>query len=685
MSLNIKMKHIVISTLITLSVTALLVLTFATPTSTMAAVYWADKVIDHSGYKRDNSFNNNCYSPNQLLGKPSIMPDFGESVCAWSPQAIRRNDYLILGYNTPINVEQVAIYENLNPGAIVKVTLIGRDNDTIIYMNSDPRPANIREGKMFNIYCNRTSFKVSQVRIDINTYRYNEDYQIDAVAISDSKEPIEVKINFSKDVMEMGDPENLGPNINSRAAELAPVIAPDGKTIYFTRERHPENTGQQSIWYSEMDKNGKFQLAKNIGSPLNTRFHSFAISILPDGNSMMVGNVYYPDGRVGAGFSMTYKKGNEWSMPEAVKIRDFYNTGGKGSYCLASSGKILILSIQGADGYGGSDLYVSFLNDDGTWSRPMNLGAGINTPDREDSPFLAADGVTLYFSSAGYPGYGSNDIFMTKRLDDTWKRWSEPVNLGPKINTNGWDAYFTITASGDYAYFVSSQNSLGNEDIFRVALPQELRPEKVILVAGKVIDKKTNKPVAASIHYEKLSTGEDMGIARANATTGEYKIALPANEKYGFRAEAKNYIAINENLDLTKLKDNTQEIKRDLYLVPLEQGQAIIINNLFFEFAQSDLLPESFPELDRLAKLMKESPTMQIRLEGHTDNVGTHQANMTLSQKRVESVMDYLVNKGIKKERIVTKGLGATKPIAPNATEEGRAKNRRVECYIISK
>jgi outer membrane protein OmpA-like peptidoglycan-associated protein len=538
---------------------------------------------------------------------------------------------------------------------------------------------------MFNIYCDRTSFKVSQVRIDINTYKYDDNYQIDAVAISDSKEPVEVKINLSKDVLEMGDPENLGENINSRASELAPVIAPDGKIIYFTRERHPDNTGIQSIWFSEIDKKGKFQPAKNIGSPLNTKQHNFAISILPDGNSMLVGNVYYPDGRMGPGFSMTYKKGNEWSFPEAVQIRNFYNTGGKGSYCLASSGKVLILSIQGSDGLGGNDLYVSFLNDDGSWSSPMNLGSQINTPDREDSPFLAADGVTLYFSSSGYPGYGSNDIFMTKRLDDTWKRWSEPVNLGPKINTSGWDAYFTITASGDYAYFVSSQNSIGNEDIFRVALPQELRPEKVILVAGKVIDKKTNKPVAANIYYEKLSTGENMGVARSNPTTGEYKIALPANEKYGFRAEAKNYIAVNENLDLTKLKDKTDEIKRDLYLVPLEQGQAIIINNLFFDFAQSDLLPESYPELDRLAKLMHETPTMQIKLEGHTDNVGSQQANQTLSLKRVEAVMDYLVNKGVDKKRISAVGRGSSKPIDSNNTEEGRAKNRRVECFIMSK
>jgi hypothetical protein len=175
------------------------------------------------------------------------MPDFGESVCAWSPQSIRRNDFLVLAYNTPIYVEQVAVYENLNPGAIVKVTLQGEGKDTTIYANSDPRPVGTKFGRMFNIYCNRTSFRVSRVRVDINTYRYNDNYQIDAVAISDSKEPIEIKINLSQDVLEISTPENLGKNINSSASELAPVISPDGKTIYFTRERHPENTGTQSI------------------------------------------------------------------------------------------------------------------------------------------------------------------------------------------------------------------------------------------------------------------------------------------------------------------------------------------------------------------------------------------------------------------------------------------------------
>jgi outer membrane protein OmpA-like peptidoglycan-associated protein len=662
----------------------LIITAFTSAEYCYAGVYWVNKVLECSSYNNDRSFNPNSFSPNQLIGKPNVMFDYGETPCAWSPQNLKRNDYFSVTFENRINVEQIAVFENFNPGAIVKITLYGEGKDTLVYSNSDPKPIG-RKGRVFNIYCEKTSFKVERMRVDINTYKYTDNYQIDAIAISDSKEPIEAKINLSDDVIEMNNPENLGKNINSPYSELAPVIAPDGKTIYFTRERHPENIGVQNIWYAEIDKNGNFQQAKLIGSPLNTRYNNFAISILPDGNSMLVGNVYRRDGGAESGFSMTYKKGNEWSFPEAVKVRNFFSSGGKGSYCLASSGKVLLSSIQRNGGYGGNDIYVSFLQDDGIWSEPRNLGPDINTVDREDSPFLSADGVTMYFSSSGHPGYGSSDIFMSKRLDETWQRWSEPVNLGPKINTPEWDAYFTITASGDYAYFVSSQNTIGNEDIFRVKLPQQLRPEKVILVSGKVIDKKTKKPVAATIHYEKLSNGENIGIARSNPADGEYKIALPANEKYGFRAEAKDYIAVNENLDLTNIKKNIEEINRDLFLVPIEQGQALIINNVFFESGEFELLPSSFSELARLAKQMKESPTMKIKLEGHTDNIGNAQANSTLSNDRVNSVKKYLVEKGIEESRIQTKGFGATKPIAPNNTEEGRAKNRRVECTILAK
>ena len=501
----------------------------------------------------------------------------------------------------------------------------------------------------------------------------------------------ESKINLSSDVLDVGIPENIGTAVNTEDKELFPIISPDGRTLYFIRkEKRPFISllpSYQHIWYAELDSNDNFLQARDIGKPLNgDNFPSGVISILPDGNSMFVACVYNNKGAIKNGFSMTYKQDDStWSIPKEVVVENYYTNSLTYSANLASNGRILLLSLNRNEGYGELDLYVSFLQNNGDWSRPRNLGSNINTKRNEETPFLAADGVTLYFSSNGYPGYGSNDIFVCKRLDDSWQKWSKPINLGSKINTPDWDAYFTITAKGDYAYFVSTkEGGEGLEDIYRVKLPEKLRPDPVVLVYGKVINKITNQPIEAEIVYEKLSTGEIMGSARSNPETGEYKIVLPSNEKYSFRANAKGFISINENLDLVDLKEYF-ELDRDLYLVsPFEKGEKIRINNIFFNTAKSDLLPESYPELNRLVNLLNENPSITIKILGHTDNIGKKEDNLVLSKARAESVKNYIINQGINKNRITTEGFGSDRPISTNETQEGRALNRRVEFQIIN-
>ena len=351
-------------------------------------------------------------------------------------------------------------------------------------------------------------------------------------------------------------------------------------------------------------------------------------------------------------------------------------------FCLAADGKTLLISLQRDESYGNRDMYACFLRDDGTWTAPKNLGPDINTAADEGTPFLAADGKTLYFASDGYSGYGSTDMYLSRRLDDSWQKWSEPENLGPDFNTPDWDAYFTLPASGDYAYFVSQQKTIGEADIFKVKLPPSLRPSPVVLVVGKVIDGKTGNPVEATIHYEVLPGGKEAGIAHSNPTTGEYKISLPAGALYGFRAEAKGYVAVNENLNLKKITEYS-EIKRDLKLVPFEVGQTVRLNNLFFDFNQSILKSESYAELDRLVALLKASDKMEVEISGHTDNVGNDVSNKTLSNNRAKAVRDYLVSKSISAKRLKTVGYGKAKPLSFNDTEEGRAQNRRVEFTIL--
>jgi outer membrane protein OmpA-like peptidoglycan-associated protein len=291
----------------------------------------------------------------------------------------------------------------------------------------------------------------------------------------------------------------------------------------------------------------------------------------------------------------------------------------------------------------------------------------------------------LFFASDGHKGYGKSDIFYSKRLDDTWQNWSAPLNLGPEVNSKDWDAYYTVAAAGEYAYLVSNQNGTeGSKDIFKIALVSKFKPEPVILVTGRVLDAKTGQPLNARIIYESLITGEELGVAQTNPEDGSYTIVLPSGTSYGYMAEADGYIAVDENIDATETTKYT-EISRDLLLVPFEVGAKIKLNNIFFAQSKFYLRESSFSELNRLVKIMKDYPSVEIRLEGHTDNQGEPKLNMKLSVDRVNEVKKYLVEHGVEKKRITTVGYGDTKPIASNVKEETRSLNRRVEFVIIKK
>jgi outer membrane protein OmpA-like peptidoglycan-associated protein len=474
-----------------------------------------------------------------------------------------------------------------------------------------------------------------------------------------------------------------------------PVISPDGKTLYVDRKNHPQNYRKagarldsnniDNIWYSAQDPNGNWLPLKNIDTVLNNGFGTFVASVTPDGNTLLLGGRYEPKGNEGNGefgLWLTHRIAGGWSYPARVVVKDYYTNAAFVEFCLSNDGRTIILSLDRKDSHGGKDLYVSFLQPDGTWSSPKNLGFDVNSAADEATPFLASDGKTLYFASDGFSGYGSMDMFITRRLDSTWQRWSEPENLGSQLNTPGWDAYYTVPASGEYAYFVSTENSFGMGDIFRVKLPEELRPRPVVLVSGNVLDAKTAKPVMAEIKYEDLETGKEIGSARTSPGTGAYKITLPAGVNYGYRAEAPGYAPVSQNLDLTKA-DTYQELERDLTLVPLQQGETVRLNNIFFETAKAELQPESFTELDRVVTMLKDNPNMEILIGGHTDNVGSPASNIQLSAARATSVEGYLVNKGIVNTRLRVKGFGDTKPVASNDTDPGRQQNRRVEFTIV--
>ena len=501
--------------------------------------------------------------------------------------------------------------------------------------------------------------------------------EVEELKITEHPFSINVVKEFDPNLKMVKLPETVSsPNIE----ETNPVISADGNILYFDRKDNPSNieTPKDDIWYSIKDKNGKWTEAKNIGRPLNNRDNNFVISSSPDNNTLLLGNKYATDGvsSNGGGVSIAKKGQSGWEIPKDVVIEDFINTNNYVGYFLSNDNKNLLMTVERPGGLGQKDIYVSFVKDDGTFSKPKSLGNVVNTFDDEANPFLASDGKTLYFASKGHPGYGYFDLFVTKRLDDTWTNWSKPENLGKIINSSGYELSIFLSAKGDKAY-------VGRErDIWEI--DNTVKQDPVALVKGKVYDSKTKKVMSAPIVYNALKTNKELGTAVSDPSTGSYSIVLPYGEKYSFMAEKEGYYAVTQNVDLSDLKEY-KEIEVDLYLNPIEKGEIIRLNNIFFASGKYELLAESYGELDKLLQVLKSNSKMKIEISGHTDAVGADSDNLTLSNNRANAVMNYLLGKGIAKDRLSAKGYGETKFIATNDTDEGKQLNRRVEFVILEK
>ncbi|NCU02775.1 MAG: OmpA family protein [Chitinophagaceae bacterium] len=490
--------------------------------------------------------------------------------------------------------------------------------------------------------------------------------------------------------------ENLGFRVNSELPELRPTISADGNLLFFICEAHPDNThahevrNSQDIWYSVRDTvTGKWTDAVHLGYPFNTAHYNAVYWISPDKNRILLRNAFIDGDYYGNGVSMSeVQKDGRWSKPNMLKIKNYskYDKGFQSGASMSSDGQVLLLYMSEESKSRSNKIYVCFQQTDGTWSEPKSIGKKINLPGyNQMTPYLAADGVTLYFSSDRPGGFGDHDIWKTKRLDESWQKWSDPINLGEPINSADFDAFFTLDAGGEYAYLTSSFQSLGKSDIVRVQLLEIERPDPVVLVSGNVYNAKTKQPLSANLLYETLPDGVLSGNGLSSPGDGAFKIVLPYDKNYLIRATADHFFAQSENLNLDSLvRAGYKEIHKDLYLVPIEIGQIVRLNNVFFDFDKWDLRPVSFVELNRVVKMLNDNPAISIELGAHTDSKGSDDYNIKLSHNRAQSVMQYILSKGIAAERVSFKGYGETVPVATNDTDEGRQLNRRVEFKILS-
>jgi hypothetical protein len=390
---------------------------------------------------------------------------------------------------------------------------------------------------------------------------------------------------------------NLGPQINSPFSELQPIISPDGQLLFFTMGAgHPDNIGKdnlQDCYVSLRQPDGTWSAPRNLGSPINTDGNDAISGVSPDGNVLFIKN-YAFNRTNGLCFARRVKNGT-WRI-DSITIQQFTNTNTLSSQCISADGKYIIYSAERSDGYGGLDLYVSTLIDPNTnsYGPPQSLGPVINTAKDDFAPFLASDGQSLYFSSRGLKGYGDADVFVAKRLDDSWVNWTFPKNLGPALNTAKMDAYYSVPASGDVAFF-SSLNGQNKLDLFMVTLSPELRPNPVILVTGKV-QSRSGRPLEATITYAEMASNQQVTTTVTNQVSGRFAIVLPLGRRFTMRVESDNFLPYTDNLDLVDAA-LYREVKSTITLDSLAEGSIAVLQNIFFDFNKAELKPDPFLNL----------------------------------------------------------------------------------------
>ncbi len=279
---------------------------------------------------------------------------------------------------------------------------------------------------------------------------------------------------------------NMGSMINSEYSENGPKISPDGKTLYFWRWRSQDEKSKKyghDIWRSELGADGKWEEAKKMKSPFNTGSFNAVEGVGRNGNSLLLHGAFIKGKASGKGFSMSTKTDDAWSAPQKLEVKDFekMDLGKYSGGTLSNDGTVLVLCFSEIKDSEENDLYVSFKEIDGAWSRPKSMGKSINSGAGEAGPFISADGATLYFASRRSGGVGCYDIYMATRKDNTWENWTEPKNLGSSVNTNVCDIHFSIDAKEENAYLGTVNNSqFGDEDIVTVKLDDNLKPKKTL-------------------------------------------------------------------------------------------------------------------------------------------------------------------------------------------------------------
>lgn len=481
---------------------------------------------------------------------------------------------------------------------------------------------------------------------------------------------------------------NVGNAINGPYSEFAPIISADGDMMIFTSRRPidkkdsaKKSSGMENIFVSYYnDSLDKWTQAKLLSESVNQpKRNNSAIALSNDGQNLLLYKGE-PDGNIYA----SSLKGEEWSTP-LVLPTPINSSRHETSASIAPDGRTIYFVSDRRNGKGGLDIWMCKQDKRGAWGEAKNLGPEINTDEDEEGVFIHPDGKTIYFSSKGHDTYGGYDIYKAVYENG---QWSKPVNLGPPINTAGDDLFFVLTADGNTGYYASGRpGGIGGKDIYKITFnnsKKEKTDSRLTLFKGVVIDYETFDPLEADMEIIDNDSNEVITSIKSNSVTGKFLISLPAGKNYGIAVKKEGYLFYSENFNIP----DSAAFKKIVKHVPLQKlnvGNKINLKNIFYDYGKATLRSESKAELLRLVSLMKANPNLKIEVSSYTDSEGSEQFNLTLSQARAQSVVDYLLGAGINNQQLIAKGYGEADPLFSNDTEEGREVNRRTEFKILNK
>lgn len=475
-------------------------------------------------------------------------------------------------------------------------------------------------------------------------------------------------------------PHELSDTVNAYPMQYFPVLTADEQELIFTRRLGGGDDNDEDLVVSRKDSLGRWTKPVSVSQSINTRFNEGTCSISADGRQLIFTSC---TGRRGYGSCDLFESrriGDAWTQP--VNLGPEINSPAWESQpSLSGDGRMLFFVSDRRGGVGNKDIYVSHKLDENRWSKAENLGNLVNTPYEEISPFIHVNGRTLFYASNGKPGFGGYDLYKTERENG---QWTESVNFGFPVNTHEDQFSLFITADGKHGFYSHEDNGKANSSkIIEISVPAELQLKYISnYVKGIVRDRKTNQPLTARIELLNINRNELVSYVHSDSITGKYLMVLTQGADYSLYVSRPGYLFKSLSFNYES-QNNMQPVAVDVYLDPVEAGATGILNNIFFDYNKFELKERSITELEKVHRFLQENPFIKIEISGHTDNAGTPAYNLQLSQRRAQSVSDYLIQHGVESSRILQKGYGATKPLKPNDSEVNRQVNRRIEFRVV--